>query len=573
VTRAAAPAVLALAFALRAAAPGTLPIFVDEGIHIAQAREARSAGTWLRPGIARYLPTWINAVVVAPRADPLRALRWSSALWGTLTAAGLMMLGRVVGPPAAGVLAALLYAIVPYGVVHDRIGLVDPLMAALVVWSVVAAATWRARPTPGRSAALGLLLGALLLTKPYGALGWALPLLFLPRRADGGRAWTAAAGVLMVSALAAAPFFLDLRQVAPIVAEGQGASVAEVLAQAPSRLAEAARWHWTYLTPVGVVLAVAAIGRRARKGETPGPVLGAWILWGPALALALALSSSFSQFPRHLLPSVPLLLYVVASEGTPLFGSRGGRWAAMAALSALAVPSLVLDIRFAVDPRRAAIADADRWQYVTGWPSGYGLDEVSARLRAESAAREIVVVRTAHWVPLSVGLDVSLRDAPRIARVDVSEPEAWADEATRLLASGRAVYLAREVEAGSPDVPVLDLRGRVLSEPALQIRKPEGARVVELFAVAPADPAPTGLEPAVAPNGDEGAAGDATVLARGGVAAALRGDLPAAAVALREAAARDPGEVTLRYDLGVVLAALRRGAGAPGTAARSDVTH
>jgi dolichyl-phosphate-mannose-protein mannosyltransferase len=554
------PAALLLCLALRVAALDRLPIFIDEAIHLRQAEDAWS-GAWLHPGIARYLPTWINALVAIHMADPLRALRMSSAVWGTLTAAGLIALGRSFAQPGAGLLAAFLYAVVPYGVVHDRMGLVDPLFTALVMWSTVVASWWRRRPSPLRGTALGLLVGGMLLTKPYGALALAVPGVFAPPAASGKRAWPAVAGVFVVAALAATPLWIDLGVVIPILAEGQGESAAAAVSQSTSRLAAAAQWHLTYLTPTGAALAALALVRRAFGGRTPWPVLASWILWGPALALSLAFAAGFAQFPRHLQPSVPLLLYVMASEGTALLQSGRGRAAFVAATGLLCAQSLALDYRVVADPRTARIAAEDHWQYVTGWPSGYGLPEVAARLRAESLSRSVLVVRDSRWVPLSLGLDVSLRGLD-IARVEISgEPGAWADELPRVLASGRSVYLAREVEREAATIPVLDLTAVKVVPAAFQLEKPEARLVLDLFAVTgpAADGAPASLDLGPLPLEMP----EATAQARRGVSAALAGEHAEAATWLWRAHRLEPGNLTIRYDLGVVLAALRRKPSSP----------
>jgi Glycosyl transferase family 2/Dolichyl-phosphate-mannose-protein mannosyltransferase len=552
--------VLLLCLALRVAHLDRLPVFIDEAIHISQAREAWSAGAWLHPGLARYLPTWINALGVIHTGDPLRALRLSSAVWGTLSAAGLVVLGRTLGQSTAGLLAALLYAVVPYTVVHDRMGLVDPLFTALVVWSAVVASAWRQAPTAGRGVALGLLIGGMLLTKPYGAFALATPFLFVPYRAMGTKAWPPVAVVLAVAVLAATPLWIDLGVVLPILASGQGDGAGQAFSESTSRLAAAWRWHVTYLTPVGAALAVVALLRRALAGRTPWPVVSLWVLWGPVLALALALAAGFAEFPRHLLPSVPLLLYIVASEAVALSGSRSGRIALAGGLALWCLPSLVLDHRFAVDPQAAPIAPEDHWQYVAGWPAGYGLPEVSARLQAESRSGPLLVIRDSYWVPLSVGLDVYVGGA-EFGRAEVSgDPEAWAKEIPRLIADDRPTYLAREVESGGLGIPVLDLAGKRLVSPSFLMAKPDAELVLQLLVVN--GPAMTRAASATVEAAESGEVPESVADARRGVSAALAGAHADAARWLWRAHRVEPSNLTIRYDLGVVLAAL--GPPAPG---------
>ena len=544
---------LLLCLSLRLAGAGRLPVFIDEAIHLAQAREAWFAGAWLHPGIARYLPTWLNALVAVHAPDPLLALRVTSGVFGTLSAAGLLALGFGNAQPWAGVVAAALYAVVPYGVVHDRVGLVDPLLTTLLVWSVVVASRWREGPSLPRTVVLGLLAGGMLLTKPYGALALAVPILFAPRRPSGRWNWQAVAGAFLVAALAATPLWVDLRSVAGIVATGQGSATWADLSESILRLVEAGRWLAIYLTPSGVALAALALLRQWTGGRAPWRVLAVWVVWCPLLAIALALQTAFAQFPRHLLPSVPLLLYVIASEVTALFVGRA-RWLLSAGLAIFGVQSLVLDAAWIGDPRSAPIVPVDHWQYVTGWPSGYGLREVSDRLRAERRSGPVVVLRDSQWVPLSLGLDLHLAGAD-VVTVDVpGDAPAWAEQVPGLLAQGKQVCLAREAPAEGA-IPVLDLAASKIVSPTLHVEKPEGMLAVELLPVTGCGADRT-RTPCSAPTDP-----DAVELAGCGAAAAVGGSYSAAVDWLSRAHEKDPGDITIRYDLGVVLAAAHRATG------------
>jgi hypothetical protein len=54
-------------------------------------------------------------------------------------------------------------------------------------------------------------------------------------------------------------------------------------------------------------------------------------------------------------------------------------------LAAVLVPALRFDLALWTDPARAPLPALDRFQYVTGWPSGYGARDSIAFLRAERA--------------------------------------------------------------------------------------------------------------------------------------------------------------------------------------------
>jgi hypothetical protein len=56
---------------------------------------------------------------------------------------------------------------------------------------------------------------------------------------------------------------------------------------------------------------------------------------------------------------------------------------AAAGLLAVLVPALRFDRALWTDPARAPLPSLDRFQYVTGWPSGYGSRDSMAFLRSE----------------------------------------------------------------------------------------------------------------------------------------------------------------------------------------------
>ena len=86
--------------------------------------------------------------------EPLAAARVFSLVASLLTGLGLYVLGRRVGPPAAGALTLWLFALAPMSVFMGRGLLPDTFMVAALVWSIVAAGAGRRGVSPW--AALGM---------------------------------------------------------------------------------------------------------------------------------------------------------------------------------------------------------------------------------------------------------------------------------------------------------------------------------------------------------------------------------------------------------------------------------
>ena len=84
------------------------------------------------------------------------------------------------------------------------------------------------------------------------------------------------------------------------------------------------------------------------------------------------------------------------------------------------------------DPSRAPLPPIDRWQYVEGWPSGYGWREAAELLRREldRDPREMrIVVERAHWT-----LEAYFIGEPRVLVKSVAlDDPGWPERTARWL--------------------------------------------------------------------------------------------------------------------------------------------
>jgi len=183
-----------------------------------------------------------------------------------------------------------------------------------------------------------------------------------------------------------------------------------------------------------------------------------------ALYPLLAFSSVLSwRMPRYLLPAaVPLL--VLAAGALESLVTRACAWAPEAArertrpwLTAAAavlvlVPALRLDRALWTDPARAAIPEPDRFQYVLGWPSGYGVRDTERLVRDELARHPggvTVVVHANRYqnlrvTPLALALAFAREPRVRLEDWNFADPtligalERWAAAGPTLLVVPRA---------------------------------------------------------------------------------------------------------------------------------------
>jgi len=123
---------------------------------------------WLIAGDSGQQPlfTWLVAITLNIFPDPLIAGRFVSVLAGLASMVGLYFIGRDLVNRIVGVLAGLVYIVIPYVFFFDRYALPGGLLLAFGIW-IFRWSLHIARETkPGANAfkVLGILIGAALLT-------------------------------------------------------------------------------------------------------------------------------------------------------------------------------------------------------------------------------------------------------------------------------------------------------------------------------------------------------------------------------------------------------------------------
>ncbi|MDX6697503.1 MAG: hypothetical protein QOE65_900 [Solirubrobacteraceae bacterium] len=413
---AALAAVLAVFLATRVAMVVRLPWFIDEGTH---GRFTRDLAHDLHRGfesltIAKEpLAIWIASVFARLGFTPMTATRLVSVLGGLLTLAMVGLISRRLAGDGPALAAMALYALLPLYVVHDGVGIMDPLLTGLMTTALYLQMELARRPRLAPALGLAAAMGLGLLTKEGAkatVLLLPLSLLCFDWRAPELRRrlarWAAFAALGLAGALAG---WLALRS-------SSLWKHAEVIRNVPllypvrdvgDALAHPWRWtreNWpvyrdTLTGYVTLPIAAAALGGfvlllRERRG--PALVLGGWL----AALLAAALLLPISPYPRHALFLVPIVL-VCAGVGLGrgaralhrrLGGSGPGpALATAAALALVLAPALVRDWRIVSHPATAHYPGRDDVQYVTGVQAGSPWPRVSRLVRERTRPGEPVI--------------------------------------------------------------------------------------------------------------------------------------------------------------------------------------
>jgi hypothetical protein len=157
-----------------------------------------------------------------------------------------------------------------------------------------------------------------------------------------------------------------------------------------------------------------------------------WLAGSVVVPFILFAGFSDPWSARYVLPTLPPFLLLL-SGGIETLTSRVGtarRGLAVAGLVALALfACLPFDRDLVVDPSKAPFPPDDRLQLVTGWPSGYGVQELAARLDKEASGGEtIAFVDNGGTRTMSTSLAVLVGRRPglRLVEADLGSPMARA---------------------------------------------------------------------------------------------------------------------------------------------------
>jgi 4-amino-4-deoxy-L-arabinose transferase-like glycosyltransferase len=415
-----------------------LPIFLDESIYLTWSQTALQGG--LTSGIAEGKGGLVAlyALVLPLARNPLWMARFVSAIAGAFAMAGVYVLGRDLFDHQVGVVAMLLYVIAPLAMFHERMGLADPVVNALCIYVAILSVRVAQRSNWQTGFALGVLLALTPMIKASGIFAYAIPAISLvlvhDRRRDG---WSFLRA-LAVAYLIALPVLALLLWSGAGQAEAQGDFDWSALLRHPVLLlisngAQILGWARDY---IGFELPMVALGLLLGLAHRDGSAL--WLAVVDFVLVGYVFVET-RYFPRYLLPALGPSL-VLASWGL-LHGTRDLlQWLGMLAprfrpflaptrLTLIAlVLSLVAIINWAflssllLDPTQAPFPQLDRWQYVEGWPAGYGYYEAARYLKARAQANNGInlFARGNKW-GTATSLEVYLGPDDPIAEFDLDK--------------------------------------------------------------------------------------------------------------------------------------------------------
>ena len=424
--------VLLLYGATRLWALTALPVFLDEAYHIEIARLVWDLQPFHAASDGRLLNVWWMALFW-----PFQAGVWVSRAAHVLGAmvglAALLALVREGLDWRMALVAGVLYIFTPLVFFYERMALADSLSAAAVTVGVLFG--WRAarRETGWGWAALsGLALAAAVLVKLSNVVFVGVPLAVAVSQM-GARRWqrlgvvtlislsvwvgvlTSAAGVL--NGIGGSDMGLDLL-FGKTATDGLGLPGYLPVSGPLVWARVVGMMSWPVLAVLGILVVVGWLNVNGRLTW-----LATMIVLPTVGVLVVRTAPGFIE-TRFLPVYVPLIMVGVAGGLQWLVAKLPNRTAVgltVFVLAMVGLPGGLFMGQAYADPAELPLMDRDQWQYVRGWPSGYGFAAVRQaaevvggpmtvatldlggwqRLTADAPATGLVTYR---WMPVAVVL-------------------------------------------------------------------------------------------------------------------------------------------------------------------------
>ncbi len=488
--------IVVLCAASRLVGLSALPQFLDESWYISWSWKIVSGMSIVRPWLSgKGISSALNALVLPwAGGHDLEASRALTVAFSLVTVVAVLALARRLYDDRTATVAGLFYVFCPFTLFHDRLFLADSVSSTFVALALVGSVNV-ARQGRTRD---GLLTG-LALTLAVLAKANALLLLFVPAVAwlalarPLRRAWRALVLAYVVPLLLlAAPLWVFFQRTSAVrLATALGTDSA--LERVARNLALVGEWLWVWGTAPLCALALAAVALALVRRHAPGLLLVAV----GVVPVGLLLPIATEWYPRYVLvvalPGLILAAHAVVGvvdlvSRRRALSPRGSALLLSAATTLALVPALANDFWLWTDPREARMPVIDRFQYVEGWPSGYGVRDTVALVKEERgrhSAGLTIVVGSRSLPATQMALSVAFRRDPgvRIEDLPLGQPvrarpllEVWARE--------RPTVVVASLLDGSTSPPP-ETWGRLGVEVVGETHKPSGRTCDIVYRITP----------------------------------------------------------------------------------------
>lgn len=405
-----------------------LPIFTDEAIYIRWSQIGAADANWRFISLTdgkQPMFTWIMmAFLRFIPGDPLFVGRLVSVFAGAASMLGLWLLGSALFKSSTiGLIASILYLFSPFSLMYDRMALYDALVATFSIWNLYIALLLVRTIRLDVALILGMTLGLGMLNKTSGFLNmYLLPVTVIlfdwkqKQRLVRLLRWAFYIGIavalsqLIYSVLRLSPYFHIIKQKDAVFIYPFRDWIGHPFLFIHGNLRGMFDWMRNYLTlPIFIGAFLALFLTTTKKREAI--VLFLW--WAvPFVGLGLFARILYPRFilfmamPLLVLSAVALHSIMIKVGKTPL---------GTILLILFFSPSLITDYFIITNPKYAPIPYADKGQYISDWPSGWGIREVNEYLLEQSRHQTIAVYTDGTFGLLPYALEIYLVRNPNIS--------------------------------------------------------------------------------------------------------------------------------------------------------------
>ncbi len=378
-----------------------IPIFTDEAIYTYWAQIA------LHDPANRYISMtdgkqplfiWLAAISQYFISDPLVATRIVSVVAGFGSFIGIYLLAKALFNKKIALISCVLYLILPFTLLYDRMALYDSLLTMLCIWVVFFTVKIAKKPQLDMALLNGAILGLALITKSSADFFlYLLPFsaVFFNFRKNSKYTLLKYVLFLILSALIAEGIYSTLR-LSPyfyIIAQKNFTfirSFHEVINKPfeyfLSNLQSITLWIITYTQlPLTLLFIAGIIFGFVKKNRS---IIYLFVLiFAPLLAEAL-----FNKvlYPRFVLFYYPFIILITAFFIEQILNHFSSKkiFISVILLATIILP-ISISLKLITDPAKAKIPSSDSNQYLNDWPAGYGVQEVINILKSDSRNQQV----------------------------------------------------------------------------------------------------------------------------------------------------------------------------------------
>ncbi len=428
-------AILLVGAILRFVNLNSIPIFADEAIYVRWSQVMRAEST------LRFLPLsdgkqplfmWATIPFLKIfKQDPLLAGRVLSGLCGLASILGVGVAAYLIFKnPRQTLLTGAIYAILPYAIFFDRMALADSMLTMFLIWTFVFSYLSIQKLRLDFAMIAGFTLGFAWLTKSPAifALGLLpLNLLFLPKytlknllMAIGYLLTTIAIAFGMYNILRLGPEFhmIAIRNADYLF------PLSEILKHPTDpfipHLKDSFQFYFYLATPVGLLMGLMGVLAGKFSHWKARLLLLAW--WMGPVFVESAIARQFTA--RYILFTIPFCVLLIG-HALEHFGQHSrSHLLSIAGGILIIVPGLVFSYLLAFNPQNFPLPKNERSGYLEEWTAGYGLKDVSARIREYAKAGPVVVGSEGFFGTPFDALALYLNDLPNVRVIGVG---VWID--------------------------------------------------------------------------------------------------------------------------------------------------